>query len=116
MYFWPSGMAPAAVKSAALLEVHAHDPEALANLRALHGNRVFCHDDAYDALDGADALAVVTEWNEFRNPDFDDMRERLRQPVIFDGRNLYASETMRRYGFECHYIGRPPVLLPQGNA
>jgi UDPglucose 6-dehydrogenase len=95
------------------VEVHAHDPAALDNLRRLYGQRVYCHDDPYEALDGADALVVVTEWNEFRNPDFDVMRERLRQPVIFDGRNLYASETMRRYGFECYYIGRPPVT-PKG--
>jgi len=94
------------------VEVHAHDPAALDNLRRHYGPAVICHDDLYEALNGADALVVVTEWNEFRCPDFEIMRERLRQPLIFDGRNLYASETMQRYGFECHYIGRPSVLPP----
>jgi len=98
------------------VEVHAHDPAALDNLRRHYGPAVICHDDLYEALNGADALVVVTEWNEFRCPDFEVMRERLRQPVIFDGRNLYASETMQRYGFECHYIGRPSVLPPGAGA
>lgn len=91
------------------VEVHAHDPAALPNLRARCGDRVHCHEDPYDAIGGADALVVVTEWNEFRSPDFDVMLARLRQPIIFDGRNLYAPQTMRRHGFECHYIGRPTV-------
>ena len=95
------------------VEVHAHDPEALENLRGLYGNRVHYHTDPYEALDGVDALVVVTEWNEFRSPDFEDMKRRLRRPLIFDGRNLYASETMRRHGFECHYIGRPSVIPGQ---
>ncbi len=93
-------------------EVHAHDPAALDNLRARYGPRVHYHADPYAALDGADALVVVTEWNEFRNPDFPLMRSRLGRPLIFDGRNVYASETMRRHGFECHYIGRPTVRIP----
>jgi len=95
------------------VEVHAHDPEALENLHGLYGNRVHYHTDPYEALDGADALVVVTEWNEFRSPDFEDMKRRLRRPLIFDGRNLYATETMRRHGFECHYIGRPSVIPGQ---
>lgn len=90
-------------------EVHAHDPEALENLRALYGDRIHYHKDAYEALDRADALVLVTEWNEFRSPDFDEMKRRLLRPLIFDGRNIYTSEAMRRYGFECYYIGRPPV-------
>ncbi|MBN1489231.1 MAG: UDP-glucose/GDP-mannose dehydrogenase family protein [Phycisphaerae bacterium] len=91
-------------------EVHAHDPEALENLRTQYGDRVHYHEVAYEALDGADALVLVTEWNEFRSPNFEEMRRRLRQPIIFDGRNVYASETMARHGFECHYIGRPSVI------
>ena len=67
-------------------------------------------DDAYDAIRGADALVIVTEWNEFRNPDFDLIRERLKQPLIFDGRNIYDLSVMSRRGFEYHSIGRPPVV------
>jgi len=93
-------------------EIRAHDPAALENLRKCYGDRVGYFEDAYETLDQADAVAVVTEWNEFRTPDFDEMRKRLRQPVIFDGRNLYASDTVRRFGFECHFIGRPTVKLP----
>ena len=91
-------------------EVRAHDPAALANLRRRYEGRVAYCEDPYSALDQADGLIVVTEWNEFRCPDFEVMRERLRGRVIFDGRNLYAPDTMRRQGFECHYIGRPSVL------
>jgi UDPglucose 6-dehydrogenase len=60
----------------------------------------------YDALRGADALAVVTEWNEFREPDFRKMRELLKSPVVFDGRNIYAPEQMRALGFTYFSIGR----------
>lgn len=90
-------------------EIQAHDPAALDNLRRQYAGRVSYHEDPYETLDGADALVVVTEWNEFRSPDFELMRQRLRQRVIFDGRNLYDPETMRRHEFECYYIGRPSV-------
>lgn len=92
------------------VEVHAHDPAALENLRRQYGTRVHCHEDAYEALTDADALIVVTEWNEFRSPDFDELKKRLKTPLIFDGRNLYASDTVRRAGLECHFIGRPSVV------
>ena len=62
-----------------------------------------------DALDGADALIIVTEWNEFRGPDFDRMKTLLKQPVIFDGRNVYEPQTMREKGFTYYSIGRRPV-------
>ncbi len=105
--------APAVVLIDKLLEagaaVRAHDPEALDNLRRQFGDRVSCHPTAYDTLDNADALAIMTEWNEFRSPDFDAMRQRMRHPVIFDGRNLYALTTMRKRGFEYHGIGRSTV-------
>jgi UDPglucose 6-dehydrogenase len=68
--------------------------------------------DFLETLDGVDALAILTEWNEFRTPDFDAMRQRMRQSVIFDGRNLYSLNTIRRRGFEYHGIGcstQPPV-------
>ena len=63
-------------------------------------------DRSYDALAGADALAIVTEWNEFREPDFAKMRSLMRSPVIFDGRNIYAPDHMRALGFTYFSIGR----------
>ena len=63
-------------------------------------------DKSYDALAGADALAVITEWNEFREPDFERMRSLLKAPVIFDGRNIYSPEQMRALGFTYLSIGR----------
>ena len=60
-------------------------------------------------LEGADALAIVTEWKHFINPDFDKLRSLMRQPVIFDGRNLYRSERMKKAGFTYYSIGRPAV-------
>jgi UDPglucose 6-dehydrogenase len=60
-----------------------------------------------DALDGADALAIMTEWTQFRTPDFAEVRKRLAHPVIFDGRNLYDPQTVADAGFTYHSIGRP---------
>jgi UDPglucose 6-dehydrogenase len=62
-----------------------------------------------DALDGAEALAINTEWSEFRHPDFTEMRRRMASPVIFDGRNLFAPDKLRRLGFTYHSIGRRSV-------
>lgn len=102
--------APAVVLIEKLLEakatVRAHDPEALANLGQRFGTRITCCKNVYQTLDGADALAILTEWNEFRSPDFEQMRTRMRHPVIFDGRNLYSLDTMRKHQFEYYGIGR----------
>jgi len=104
--------APALVLIDALLEAGAHlrvhDPEALGNVRALHGERLAYCDRPYGALEQADALAVVTEWNEFRSPDFEVMRRLMRQPVIFDGRNVYEPARMAAMGFTYYGIGRAP--------
>jgi len=89
--------------------VHAHDPQALHNLRGSYGDRVAYYDTAYAALEGADFLVICTEWNAFRSPDFQEIKRRLKHPVIFDGRNLYEPKTLRRYGMEYYPIGRPPV-------
>jgi UDPglucose 6-dehydrogenase len=62
------------------------------------------------ALDGADALIIVTEWKEFRSPDFEDIRKRLREPVLFDGRNLYDPAMVRGAGLEYHGVGRGASL------
>lgn len=93
--------------------VQAYDPEALHHLRAVFADRITYHDHNYQALEGADALAICTEWNDFRSPDFERIRGLLSRAIIFDGRNLYEAGTMRRYGFEYHAIGKPPVK-PQG--
>ena len=86
--------------------VQAYDPEAEQTARAIFGDRIVYAPHSYDALQAADGLAIVTEWNEFREPDFGRMRSLMRQPVIFDGRNIYAVEQMRAEGFTYHSIGR----------
>ena len=90
--------------------MRAHDPIALPSLRKLLGDRITYHESGYEALDGADALVIVTEWNEFRSPTFEEIRRRLRQPIIFDGRNLYSLDAMRNRDFEYYSIGRPAVI------
>ena len=72
----------------------------------IFGDRITLCDKSYDALAGADALAIVTEWNEFREPDFAKMRTLLKAPVVFDGRNIYSPEQMRALGFTYFSIGR----------
>ncbi|MEP0845234.1 MAG: UDP-glucose/GDP-mannose dehydrogenase family protein [Phycisphaerae bacterium] len=89
--------------------VAAHDPRALGTARTVLGERVSFCDDAYAALDGADALLVCTEWMEYRSPDFERMRNAMRQPLIFDGRNIYDPARVASYNFEYHSIGRPAV-------
>ena len=89
------------------MTVRAHDPEAIGTARAELGNdRISYHEDSYEALDGADALVIFTDWQEFRTPDFELIAEKLKRPVIFDGRNLYSPPFMHRQGFEYHSIGR----------
>jgi UDPglucose 6-dehydrogenase len=75
--------------------------------RGIFGSKVTFADNSYSALKGADALAIVTEWNEFREPDFDRMKKFLTNPIIFDGRNLYNPESIRAHGFTYVSIGRP---------
>jgi UDPglucose 6-dehydrogenase len=86
--------------------VRAYDPEATESARRVFDTRITLCEKSYDALTGADALAVVTEWNTFREPDFAGMRERMRSPVVFDGRNIYSPEQMRSLGFTYFSIGR----------
>ena len=86
--------------------VRAYDPAAGPVARRLFGDRITMCDKSYDTLAGADALAIVTEWNEFREPDFDRMRALLKAPVVFDGRNLYSPEHMSALGFTYFSIGR----------
>jgi UDPglucose 6-dehydrogenase len=104
--------APALTLIEALLaegvRLRVHDPEAMANVRALYGDRLAYCDRPYGALEGADGLVIVTEWQEFRNPDFEVMRRLLAQKVIFDGRNLYEPKTPLGFGFTYYSIGRRP--------
>src|SRR5437016_1730213 len=89
--------------------IAVHDPEALNEARKVFGERVTYQRVNYEALAGADALLIVTEWNEFRRPDFARMKRLLRRPIIFDGRNLYDPEVMREHGFTYLPIGRAAV-------
>ena len=101
---------PALVLVEALLaagaRVRVHDPEAMATARHHLGERVTYAAHAYDALTGADALAIVTEWREYRNPDFARIKQLLARPLIVDGRNLYEPDKLARLGFTYDSIGR----------
>jgi UDPglucose 6-dehydrogenase len=89
--------------------VRAYDPVAVDNARPLLPEAVAYCASAYDAAEGADAAVLVTEWNEFKYMNLERLRRALRQPVLFDARNLYEPERMRRLGFQYHSIGRKPV-------
>ncbi len=89
------------------MRVQAHDPQAMsASAAELRDGVVFC-EDAYQALEGADALVVFTDWPQFRTPDFDIIAAKLRRKVIFDGRNLYDPVSLSKKGFQYYCIGRP---------
>jgi UDPglucose 6-dehydrogenase len=87
-------------------EVAAHDPVAMPEARRRLGGRVTFAETSYDALNAADALAIVTDWNEYRHPDFARIKSALRRAVIVDGRNLYSTSKMADLGFKYHSIGR----------
>jgi UDPglucose 6-dehydrogenase len=86
--------------------LRVHDPEAMANARAIYRDRLVYCDRPYGTLEGADGLAIVTEWQEFRHPDFDVIKKLLRTHVIFDGRNIYDPKRMAELGFTYYSIGR----------
>jgi UDPglucose 6-dehydrogenase len=86
--------------------VQAYDPEAIKVARGIFGNKVTFASNNYDALRGADCLAIVTEWNEFRRPDFTRMRSLMRSAVIFDGRNIFTPDEMKQSGFRYYSVGR----------
>ena len=91
------------------MKIRAYDPEAAKNAKAALGGKIETFDNGYDALEGADALVILTEWQEFRNPDFELIAKKLKKPVIFDGRNLYDLDVVRKAGFEYYSVGRPTV-------
>ena len=91
------------------MKIRAYDPEAAATARAAMGDKIEIVENGYDALTDADALVILTEWQEFRNPDFELIVKKLKKPIVFDGRNLYDLEVVRKAGIEYHSIGRPDV-------
>lgn len=94
-------------------EVYAYDPEAIESVQNHTDLKpTFVH-HRYDAMRDADALVIVTEWQEFRTPDFDKVKALLKQPIIFDGRNLYNLDTMQELGFDYHSIGRKSIKAAQ---
>lgn len=90
--------------------VQAYDPEAMENVQRLVGDKVIFCENQYDALKGADALLIATEWAVFRNPDFAQLFTELKEPVIFDGRNIYSLDEMKERGFFYSSMGRATVL------
>jgi UDPglucose 6-dehydrogenase len=94
---------------AAGARVRAYDPAAMANAKGLLPSSVEYCQSSYEAAEGADAIAVITEWNEFKLLSLERLRSAMRRPLVFDGRNMYEPERMRRLGFEYHSIGRKPA-------
>jgi UDPglucose 6-dehydrogenase len=88
-------------------KIAAFDPEAMENIRSIYGDSIELVDDMYSALEGAETLAICTEWTVFRSPDFDQIKTLMVGPAIFDGRNLYHPEDIRGMGFYYESIGRP---------
>jgi UDPglucose 6-dehydrogenase len=97
---------------AAGADIVAYDPEAMDESRRLLGDSITFADSSFEALQGADALVVVTEWNEFRSPDFELVKRRLARPIIFDGRNIYDPTELAALGFEYYCIGRGRPSYP----
>ena len=106
--------APALYNIEALLElgckINVYDPEAMPNVKAILGDKVTFSKNPYEAIDQADALLIVTEWPQFRTPDFERMEGLLKNKVIFDGRNLYETAQMRDLGYTYYSIGRQTVI------
>lgn len=106
--------APALYNIEALLalgcKINVYDPEAMPNVKAILGDKVTFSKNPYEAIDQADALLIVTEWPQFRTPDFDRMDSLLKNKVIFDGRNLYETSQMKELGYTYYSIGRQTVI------
>ena len=90
-------------------KVKAYDPEAMDNVKKIYGDRITFCSNQYEAIEDADALAILTEWSVFRTPDFEKLHKSLKSKTIFDGRNLYDTEKMKDIGFHYESIGRSPV-------
>ena len=90
-------------------KVRAYDPEAMANVKAIMADKATFCESSYDALEGADFLVIATEWPEFRTPDFSKIQRLLKDKVIFDGRNLFELDTVKKHGFTYYSIGRSDI-------
>jgi UDPglucose 6-dehydrogenase len=90
-------------------KIRAYDPEAGLTAKTALGGKIEIFENGYDALDGADAMVILTEWQEFRNPDFEVIVKKLKKPIVFDGRNLYDFDVVKKAGIEYHSVGRPTV-------
>ena len=103
-------MSPAITIINALLEhggkVQAYDPKGFEQAKTIWKEKITYAKSSYEALEGADCMLLLTEWNEFRRPDFDKIKDMLKTPVIFDGRNQYDAERMKQRGFEYICVGR----------
>jgi UDPglucose 6-dehydrogenase len=95
--------------TAAGATVTAFDPEGMPNVKQLLGNKISFAENQYDALNNADALIIATEWSVFRTPDFDQVTSKLKNKVIFDGRNVYGNDQMKQLGYHYESIGRDSV-------
>jgi UDPglucose 6-dehydrogenase len=91
------------------MKIQAYDPAAASAATTALSGKIETFQNGYDALAGADALVILTDWQEFRNPDFEIIAAKLKKPVIFDGRNLYDPDMVKKAGFEYYSIGRGPV-------
>ncbi|MCS7075870.1 MAG: UDP-glucose/GDP-mannose dehydrogenase family protein [Bacteroidia bacterium] len=92
------------------VKLNVHDPEALNNIKKLYGDKLSYFTDPYQALVGSDALLILTEWNDYRTPDFEQISQNLKNKLIFDGRNIYALSKMEELGFTYYSIGRKTVF------
>jgi UDPglucose 6-dehydrogenase len=90
-------------------EITAYDPEAMKNVKKKLGDQIKYASNPYEALKDADALLISTEWSAFRSPDFKKMKALMKEPVVFDGRNIYDLDQMRQHGFVYYSVGRPQV-------
>ncbi|MBC8204784.1 UDP-glucose/GDP-mannose dehydrogenase family protein [bacterium] len=96
-------------------EIKAYDPKSLENAKSIFRDRITYVEDQYEVLKDADALILITEWNEFREPDFESMRNIMKKPVIFDGRNILSVQKVKEMGFKHYCIGRPNVEKQSNN-
>lgn len=87
-------------------KVQAYDPKGFEQAQKIWGDKIIYAKSSYDALENADFMLLLTEWNEFRRPDFDRVKDLLKEPVIFDGRNQYDGERLKQRGFEYHCVGK----------
>jgi len=92
-------------------KIKAYDPEAQENVKRILGETIEFGQDLYETLEGADALLVVTEWPEFRTPEFEKIQKLLKNKVIFDGRNVFEPIQMEEFGFDYYSIGRQPIFF-----